>query len=173
MAQFSISSEREKYLVVLGMTMVVMYVLYFFLITPKQEEINKTNIKLATARLELRTAEIKIKILESVKLPEKALAAPKLVELSPEEKALDTFKQISFATSKSGLKLNTIVPASSQLAGTLKYNLTCDGRYRELYSFLVLLGKLDTVVLVDNLEISGGGSISPVLSIKMDLVAYL
>jgi len=173
MAQLSVSTEREKYLVIATAVLVVMYVFYFFLLTPKMDETAKIITNLNAAQMELRTAEIKIKILEGAKLPEKALTVPKAVVLSSEEKALNTFKQISFATSRSGLNLNNIVPAPNQPAGTLRYNLVCGGRYRQLYSFLVLLGKLDTVVLVDNIEISGGGQMSPVLNIKMDLVAYI
>ncbi len=172
MVQLSISSEREKYLVITAAVLVVLYVFYTFLITPKLDESSRISGKLKAAQLDLKVAETKIKILESAKLPERIPAA-RAAELSPEEKALDTFKQISSATSKSGLTLDSIVPVPNQPAGTLRFSAVCSGRFRNLYLFLVQLGKLDTVVLAENLQISGGGVRSPELNIKMDLVAII
>ena len=164
-------SEREKKLAFLTLGFVIFYFVYQFLLIPKSEEAGKLKDRLRGLRLELKVSEGKAKILETI---EKTIGvAPERSEAPREERALEVLKNLSQAIAKSGLNLISIRPLLDASEQGLKFSLSCSGKYKNLYDFLLYLHKLRIMVLVNALEVTGGGqSASPVLDIKLTITAY-
>jgi len=170
MPQFNLS-ERERNLVLIAIGVVIAYFFYQFLLVPKWDEISRTGSKVNSSSIELKIAEARIKVLAQSKSKGKILAPQK--EANREEKALEAFKQISYSTAASGLNLNMIKPIPETSTDKLRFSLSCTGKYRSLYSFLKILSKLKVLILVDSLDLNGGGTPAPDLGIQMTLSAYL
>jgi len=162
-------SEREKRLLVITLIFVVFYVFYQFLLTPKWEEIATLREKVQKARLELEIAEGKLKILEGMR--EKAGILPLARQIPKEERALEMLRALAQATSRSGLNLISIKPMIGE-GKEPRFDLSCTGNYKNLYDFLRIMADLEIMVMIDSLNISGGGSKQPVLDIKITLTAY-
>jgi len=163
-------SEREKTLLLITAAVAVIYVFYQFLLLPKWDEIGQIRTKVSAGRLELRVAESKLKILNAIGKHFGAL--PGVASLPKEEKALEGFKLLSQATVKSNLSVNYIKPLLDESGGGLKFNLSCSGKYRNLYTFFSILYQLPTLVLIDTLDITSGGGNLPDLNIKISLTIY-
>jgi Tfp pilus assembly protein PilO len=163
-------SEREKNLLIITIGFVVFYVFYVFLLTPKWDEISKTKLEASNLRLNLRIAEGKIKILDAI---EKSVGiSPDVSILSRDEKALEVLKLLSQATVRSGLTLNFIKPNLDDQSVGLKFSLSCNGHYNNLYTFFSILYRLRILILVDSLEVLSTGGSNPDLGIKINLTAY-
>lgn len=163
-------SERERNLGLVTLGFVIFFVFYQFLLMPKWGEISRLKEKARAQRLELKVAEGKIKIIEAIE--KKVGALPKSPEVSQSERALEVLKNLSQATAKSGLNLVAIKPIIEAGKEELKFNLSCTGKYQNLYNFLKILHGLRIVVIIDNLYVTGGGSERPILNVEMTLKAY-
>jgi Tfp pilus assembly protein PilO len=174
-------SKREKNLAIMTLSALVFYVFYQFLLLPLWDEVARLNTKAQKARMELKIAEGKVGVLESLQKhlvaspeegqgPASALDEP-LSGKTKGERALYTLRSIAGATSKSRLNLILIRPMIGEGEGQ-RFGLTCSGSYRELYDFLRILGGLKILVLVDSLNVSGGGVTKPSLGVEMTLTAY-
>lgn len=161
-------SDRERNLAVITLGFVIFYLFYQFLLAPKWDEIKKIREKVMKARIDLRIAEGKIKILETME--KKIKAVPLGIEFQREEGALEVLQALSSATSKSGLNLISIKPVIREKE-ELKFELSCSGSYKSLYDFFKILREQQILMLVDSLYITGGGAKKPVLNIKMSLTA--
>jgi len=163
-------SEREKNLAIITLGFLVFYIFYQFLLTPKWNEIDSLKDKARNARVEMKIAEGKKKILEAI---EKA-SGPVLQKTagSREERALEVLRSLSEAIKKSKLTLISIRPVLDKEAEGSKFNLSCSGTYKNLYDFLMILYKLRIPVMVDALDVAGGGVAKPILNIQMALTAY-
>ena len=163
-------SDREKKLAMATFAVFVFYIFYSFFLTPKWDEIVKVSKSVREARLELKVAEGKVKILESIQ--KGALEQPAISKVPKEERALAVLRALAQATTKSKLKLVSIRPIISEKKEEFKFDLTAMGSYQNLYEFLRILGDLDVIVMADSLRISGGGSKRPELHMKIVLTAY-
>lgn len=160
-------SNREKNLSIITIGFVIFYVFYQFLLTPKIDEIQKLKDKAQKVRLELRVSKEKVKIIEAM---EKRLELlPEGLTASKEEKSLEMLKSISLATSKSKLNLISIRPIIKEGEAGLSFFLACTGTYQHLYTFLRIIRDLGILVVVDSMEITGGGVKNPVLDMKITL----
>jgi Tfp pilus assembly protein PilO len=162
-------SEREQKLAIVTLGFFVFYIFYQFLLTPKWDEIGKLQGKVQKARLELEIAEGKLKILEGLEKRVGVISARR--KILPEERALETLRALAQATSKSGLNLISIKPMIGDEKGP-KFDLSCSGSYKNLYEFLRIMRDLEIMVMIDSLNMSGGGSRKPVLDVKIVLTAY-
>lgn len=163
-------SEREKNLGLLTIGFVIFYVFYQFLLSPKWEEIEKLKVKARDLRTELKTAEGKIQVLEAIE--KKAGVMIEKAKTSREEKVLEVLNKLSQAISFSGLKLNYIKPLLEGKEEELKFTLSCNGRYKDLYNFMIFLQKHQLLVLVNNLDIKSLEEGSDRLNIEMTLTAF-
>ena len=162
-------SDREKKLAAVAALAVIFYFFYQFLLTPRWQEILKLRQAARQARLEIIVARAKLRVLDA--LEGKDTFFVKGDGMSREEKALQVLRELSQATSKSGLNLISIRPTLNEGEG-LKFTLACSGSYQNLYDFLRILDRADIAVRIDSLEMKGGGSEAPNLKIKMFLAAY-
>lgn len=156
-------SEREKKLFSAMLAALVFFLFYHFLLTPKWEEIAKLEEQSAKARMDLTIVEGKLKILEAM---EKTLPVAK--GDPGREWKLRALCTLLGAVSSSKLSLASIKPVEVEGEG-LVIDLSCDGGYNNLYSFMKILRDLSMVFVVDSLNVTGGGSKNPVLSMKMGL----
>jgi len=160
-------SDREKNLSIITIGFIAFYVFYQFLLAPKLDEIKKLKNQAQKVRFDLRITEEKVKIIKAM---EKRLELlPEGLTTSKEEKSLEMLKSISLATSQSKLNLISIRPMIKEGEGGLSFFLSCTGTYQHLYSFLRIIRDLGVLVVVDSMEISGGGVKHPVLSMKITL----
>ncbi|MFC1540488.1 hypothetical protein ACFL4J_00440 [Candidatus Margulisiibacteriota bacterium] len=170
-------SQREKNLAILTLGFGIFYIFYQFLMLPLLGEVSKLNAKAINARTELKIAEGKAGIVDSLKknlsAREQAGVAPDevLSDDTREQRALIVLRSLARATSRSKLNLILIRPLIVEAEG-YRFELTCSGSYRQLYDFLELLGDLGILVLVDSMNVSGGGVRNPLLHVKMTLTAY-
>ncbi|MDD5382108.1 MAG: type 4a pilus biogenesis protein PilO [Candidatus Margulisbacteria bacterium] len=166
-------SEREKRLVIITGALLVFYVFYQFLLVPKWGEVGRLKDQARKVRLELRIAEGKMKILEAMEKSLGAMPEMNVSSASNEQKALEVFKAISQAASNSKLNLSSIRPIvdNDQEKG-LRFEISCTGKYKNLYTFLEMMHGLNLPIMIDSLEVNGGGETSPTLSIKMQLSAH-
>jgi len=162
-------SEREKNLAIVTIGALVFYMFYQFLLTPLWDQIPRLKEKARQARQDLKVSENKVKILEA--LQKQLGVSREKPATSQEEKALEVLRSIARATSTSKLNLNLIRPMASEGEG-LKFELSCNGTYQQMYNFLKIINELKTVVIIDSLEVSGGGAKAPALNIKILLTAY-
>lgn len=163
-------SDRERNLLIVTIGFVVFYVFFQFLLTPKWDEIARLKDAARGLRLDLKVAEGKVKILDAIEqsvgmVPEKSI-------LPRDERALEVLKLLSQATVRSGLTLNFIKPNLEEEGEGLKFNLSCSGRFRSLYTFFSILYRLRILVLIDSMEIISSGGAAPDLGIKINLTAY-
>jgi len=164
-------SEREKNLAILTLAVFTLYVFLQYLLPPKTNEIERLKDKARNARVELKIAEGKKKILETLEKTS-GLIPQRETAVSKEERALEVLKSLSNAITRSKLDLITIKPILDAGTEGTKFNLSCAGSYKNLYDFLMILYKLRTLVLIDALDVTGGGGAKPVLNISMTLTAY-
>ncbi|NQT30235.1 MAG: type II secretion system protein M [Candidatus Saganbacteria bacterium] len=162
-------SDREKKLVTIALCCALLYLFYTFLLAPKWDDVNNLNRSLRKDRQELKIAEIKIKLLE--KIGRETGAMPETSQAPKEEKALEVLKSLAQATSKSGLNLVAIKPIIKEEGG-FQFDLNCKGSYKDLYNFLRILHTSKIMVKIDSLNISGGGSRKPELSVNILLTAF-
>jgi len=162
-------SGREKKLAAAAALVIVFYFFYQFLLTPRWQEISRLRQTARKARLDLIVARAKVRVLEALEGKDALLLKKNAV--SREEQALRVLGELSKATSKSNLNLISIKPIVNEGEG-LKFDLICSGRYQDLYAFLRILERAEIAVDIDQLDISGGGSVSPNLRIKIFLTAY-
>jgi len=150
----------------------IFYVFYQFLLTPQWTEIAKLKTEAKNLKLDLSVTESKVKILEAA---EKSFAQRKSQERKPvvevKEKALEVLRSIAQTTTKSKLKLLSVKPILGR-ADSLKFELVCNGSYQQLYDFLDIMHNQKILVLIDSLNITGGGVKNPTLNIKMLLSAH-
>lgn len=156
-------SEREKKLLSVTLAVVAFFVFYQFLLTPKLAEISRLEEQASKARMDLTIVEGKLKILEAM---EKTL--PAIKDDPGKEWKLRALCTLLGAVSRSKLSLASIKPLEVEGEG-LVIDLSCDGGYNNLYSFMKILRDLSMVFVVDSLNVTGGGSKKPVLSMKMGL----
>ncbi len=165
-------SKRERNLVMIGLGAAIFYVFYQFLLTPQWTEIDKLRTEAKKLRLDLKVTESKVKILEAA---EKSFKVEKVQEKKPvievKEKALEVLRSIAQTTTRSKLKLLSIKPILGKL-DILKFELVCSGSYQQLYDFLDIMHNQNILVLVDSLNITGGGVKDPKLNIKLLLSAH-
>ncbi len=162
-------SDREKNLAIITLGVVVFYVFYVFMFAPLWDEIGKLRNRVQKARLDLKVAEEKIKILNVIQEREGML--PEKSDAPREERALEVLRALSHAISDSNLNLILIKPIITENEG-FKFELTCAGSYENLYSFLRILRAMRVLVKFDSLNAGGGGGKEPILNIKMVLTAY-
>ncbi|MBN3032941.1 MAG: type II secretion system protein M [Candidatus Saganbacteria bacterium] len=162
------SAEREKLLMVGAGGAVIIYVFYTFLLSPVLEDVGRAGQEVKAKRQELTLAEGQVRILGAFTAPH----APEKVEVPPSEKSLVALKLISLATNRSGLKIDYIKPLAEESGESLKFNLSCSGSYKQLYTFLEIINGLQVVIVIDTLDISSGGGRQPVLGIKVNLTAH-
>lgn len=161
-------SDRERSLLYLTIAALLFYVSFNFFFQPKWEEIGKLKDQARAARLDLKISEEKIRILDAVE--KKYGALPGKTAMSPEERALEIFKNISLSTSASHLNLLSIQPVIVPGQDGFKFNLVCSGRYSNLYDFLVYLQQFKMLIFIDSMAITRGGEAD--LNIKIALTAY-
>jgi hypothetical protein len=157
------TSERERKLSFITLAVIVFFLFYQFLLIPKWAEIGRLEEQAAKAHMDLTIVEGKIKILEAI---EKTLPATK--GDPGKEWKLRALCTLLGAVSKSRLSLTSIKPEEIEGQG-LVIDLSCDGAYNHLYSFIKILRDLSMVFVIDSLNVTGGGSKKPVLSMKMGL----
>ena len=162
-------SEREKNLGIIVIGAVIFYFFYQFLLGPLWDQIPRLKEITQQARLNLKVSEDKIRILQS--LQKELGVSPEQRINSKTEKALEVLRSISLATSASRLNLISIRPIASEGEG-LKFELVCIGSYQQMYNFLRIINGLKTVVVIDSLEVGGGGAKAPKLNLKISLTAY-
>jgi Tfp pilus assembly protein PilO len=162
-------SEREKKLAIMTLCVLVFYVFYQFLLSPRIDEIKRLKDQTQKARLELNVAEGKIKVLEGL---QKGGPSPLDKSTLPkEERALEVLRALAEATSKSGLNLISIKPIIEDEKG-LKFELSCSGSYMNLYNFLKIMSNLNVMVMIDFLNVIAKGDKNPVLDVKITLTAH-
>jgi Tfp pilus assembly protein PilO len=164
-------SKREANLAIATLGFLVFYIFYQFFLSPKWEEIRGIQRKLSTLQMSLDLAEGKLKILESMENKMGAIPARRQPALAGEEKALEVLRYLAWATSKSKLNLRAIKPLPPGPDG-LRFELSCFGYYQQFYEFLEVLHGLEVLILIDSLDINGGGEQSPTLNIRILLTAY-
>ncbi len=162
-------SEREKNLIVVVVGLLVFYVIFQFMLSPKWEDIERVSDRLKTARLEARVAENKIKALEAARGP---IGMIKKEGKSNEQKALQAFKDISAATARAGLRLESIRPMPQAETDRFKFLLVGGGSFASIHDFSVILSRLPVLVLMDDITVTGGGDTSPALRAVINLSAY-
>lgn len=163
-------SDRERNLGIITVGFLVFYLFYQFLITPQLDQIPRLKDKARQARMDLKVSESKVKIMEALQ-KQLGVSIEKHTLTSKEEQALEVLRSIARATSNSRLNLISIRPIASEGEG-LKFELSCSGSYQQMYDFLKTINTLKTVVMIDNLNVSGGGEPIPNLSLKISLTAY-
>jgi Tfp pilus assembly protein PilO len=163
-------SEREKKLILAASALVISFLFLQFLLTPQWNEIAKLKEKARGLRLELRVAEGKIKILNT--LEQRGEATPQETVQPKEEKALNLLKALSQATAQSGLELNSINPLLEEKTEGIKFNLSCSGKYQNLYDFLIALYQLRILFVIDMMEVRANQGASPDLDIRITLTAF-
>lgn len=163
-------SEREKFLMVVTAASVILYVFYNFLLTPKWNEIGKLKERATGARIELRIAESKIKLLEKMK---KIYAEPEKAPGTKLERALLALRQMSSTITSAGVELMMLKPKLDPAADRIDFDLSCRSTYDELYGFLSRLAKLKTIVMVKTLTIKGGAQKNRNLNVQMSVTALL
>ena len=165
-------SKRERNLVMIALGAAIFYVFYQFLLTPQWTEIEKLKTEAKKLKLDLTVTESKVKILEAA---EKTFARRKSQEKKPvievKEKALEVLRSIAQTTTSSKLKLLSIKPILGK-SDTLKFQLVCSGSYQQLYDFLDMMHNQKILVLIDSLNVTGGGVRNPKLNVKMLLSAH-
>ncbi|MDD4178469.1 MAG: type 4a pilus biogenesis protein PilO [Candidatus Margulisbacteria bacterium] len=163
-------SDRERNLLIVTVGFVIFYLFYQFLLTPVWKEIGKLKDSAREKRLELKVAEGKIRILQAI---EKEVGIiPIRTEIPREEKALEALKIISQATAKSGLNISFIKPLLEEGGDGIKFDLSCSGKYKNLYNFLSILFRLRVLVMIDSMDITSSGGSSPTLDLKISLTTY-
>jgi Tfp pilus assembly protein PilO len=162
-------SDREKRLALTTLGLLIFYVFYVFVLSPKWDEVNRLREKVRQQHLDLKVAESKMRILEIMQ-KNMGLSAIK-TGISKEERALEVLRAISRATSESKLNLVSIKPALEEGDG-LKFDLYFKGTYQQVYDFLRILKFLKVVVVIDNLNVTGGVVKTPSLEIKLAMTAY-
>ncbi|MEA3492761.1 MAG: type 4a pilus biogenesis protein PilO [Candidatus Margulisiibacteriota bacterium] len=162
-------SDRENKLIMIMLGVVVFYLFYRFLLVAKWNDIDKLKAQVRDARIELRLAESKIKILEAFET--KAGVREENIPLTKEEKALEVLRSLSQATSKSGLNLISIKPNLAVREG-MKFDITSNGSYQDLYQFLKILRELQMLISIDEIDVRGAEERKPTLEIQMSITAY-
>lgn len=163
-------SEREKNLGLITVGFLIFYIFYQFLITPQLDQIPRLKDRARQARTDLKVSESKVKIMEALQ-KQLGVSAEKPTGTSKEEKALEVLRSIARSTSTTKLNLVSIRPIANEGEG-LKFELSCNGSYLQMYNFLKIINGLKTVVVIDSLEVSGGGVKTPNLGLKISLTAY-
>ena len=160
-------SNREKLLMIGAGGAVIIYLFYMFLLSPVLEDLGKVKAAVKAKHQELTIAEGQVRILGGL-----TARAPERTEIPPPEKSLVALKLISLATNRSGLKLDFIKPLAEESGEGLKFNLSCSGSYKQLYTFLEIINHLQVVIVIDTLDVSSGGGRQPVLTVRMNLTAH-
>lgn len=164
-------SKRERNLAMIAVGFALFYLFYQFLLTPKLDETDKLKTEAGKLRLELQVAKNKIMILEAVE-KRMGVAPPEKKELiRVEQKALEVLRVLAQTTTNSKLKLLSIKPIISK-GEALKFELHCTGNYQQLYEFLDILHGLKILVLIDSLNVIGGGGGAKKLDVKLALTAH-
>ncbi|MFA5034419.1 MAG: hypothetical protein WC500_01355 [Candidatus Margulisiibacteriota bacterium] len=163
-------STREKNLLIAALIILLVYLFDSFFFRPIMKEVNLSKDTARNLRLELRVAEGKIRILET--LQKKIGILHDESATSRQARALEALGNISLATTKSKLNLITVRPIVESTKGSLKFGLACTGKYKNLYDFMVFLNELPMLVIIDNLDCTSDGTKDPALDIKMTLTAY-
>ena len=162
-------SDREKNLIVAAIGLLVFYVIFQFMLSPKWQDIDQVYERLKAVRLEARVAEAKIKAIEAARGP---IELEKKETKSNQQKALQAFKEISAATARAGLHLESIRPMPQIETDRFKFILVGGGSFASIHDFSVILSQLPVLVLMDDITITGGGDTSPVLRAVINLAAY-
>jgi len=171
-------SKREWGLLYATAAILVFYLFWQVLLSPKLSDISNLRGKLKVEKVELAASEAKIKLLEA--------ASPQLqIEQKKEEalkraSALQVLKHISSASTSSKLDLISIRPiAQKSSVGAVvsqvqeqKFNLDCKGNYKSLYAFLQKIYSLPVLVVVDSLRITRIEEKAATLRILMQITAY-
>ena len=163
-------SNREKNLLIV---MAIFISIYFFdnlFFSPILQEVKRSKDKLRDFRMELRVAEGKIRILET--LQKKVGIIYDESSNTRQTRALQALQNISYVTTKSKLNLITVRPILGQEQGNLKFGLSCTGKYKTLYDFMVYLNELPMMVIIDVLDCTSNGAVDPILDVKMTVTAY-
>ncbi|MFH1683394.1 MAG: hypothetical protein ABIA67_00780 [Candidatus Margulisiibacteriota bacterium] len=163
-------SKRERNLAMVVLGFALFYLFYQFLLTPKLNENDKLKVEANNLRLELQVAKNKIMILEAVEKRVGVAPPGKMETIKDEQKALEALRVLAQTTSRSKLKLLSIKPMIND-SDALKFELHCSGNYQQLYDFLEILHGLKILILIDSLNIIGGGGGVKKLDIKVALTA--
>ncbi|MBU0629596.1 MAG: type II secretion system protein M [Candidatus Margulisbacteria bacterium] len=163
-------SNRERNLLTIMALVIAIYMFDLFFFSPILRELKIAREKRQELRLDLQVAEKKIRILEI--LQDKSGVIRPDTPSSTQRRALQTLQSISQVTTRSKLNLITVRPIQSQEQGRLKFSLTCSGKYRNLYDFMVYLNDLPIIVIIDILDCFSNGAKDPTLDITMTLIAY-
>jgi Tfp pilus assembly protein PilO len=161
-------TERERTLAFIALATLIFYFFFQFFLFPKWDEIAKLKSSARAQRLELKVAEQKVRILDALEkrlgsLPEKSM-------VPRGERSLQVLKNISLATTRSRLNLVSIQPIMGGETGGFQFNLSCTGRYKNLYDFLIALQRQRVMIFIDHLEIVRGGEEG--LNIRITMTAY-
>lgn len=163
-------STRERNMLIAALVVLLVYLFDHFYFSPILKDVSLSKEKARNLRLELRVAEGKIRILET--LQKKIGILHDESATSRQERALEALGNISLATTRSNLNLITVRPIVESDKGSLKFGLACTGKYKNLYDFMVFLNELPMLVIIDNLDCTSNGAKDPILDIKMTLTAY-
>ncbi|MBI5399877.1 hypothetical protein HZB07_04625 [Candidatus Saganbacteria bacterium] len=167
-------SKREQILVLAAVFCGIFYLFFQFLLLPKLGEIDQLKVQIKKVRLDLKSADSKLKILETAeKKPGEVKRPEKMVPLIPSAGGLEVLRVLARTTSKSSLQLVFIKPLPGELTDGLKFELACQGRYRQLYDFLSILHNVDLVILIDSLSVVGKNGLSEPLEIRMVITAHV
>jgi len=161
-------SPREQIMVVSASVVIISYVFYQYLINPKLQDITRLKEEARTKRIELKTAEGKMKIFENVER-QLGTQAFQMKTMSPSEKSLESLKIISNAVAKSGLVVNSIRPiveekkegegavgeegAQTEQTGQ-KFIIECTGDYASFYKLLASTYNLQVRVMLNELTVN-------------------
>jgi len=163
-------SEREKWLLLATMVFVAFYLFFNFLYSPKAADNYKIGETLKAKRLELNTAQEKIKILTSLEL----MPIKKTRERGKEEVVVEALQHISREVSKLKLNMLSIRPRLTEKAvdsaNAVFMDLTFVGSYNTIYKFMSALEKLPILILVDSMDMTKSGSVD--VKVNMVLSIY-
>jgi Tfp pilus assembly protein PilO len=163
-------SEREKWLLLATAVFLAFYFFFNLLYSPKAAENYKMGETLKAKKLELNTAQEKIKIFKSMEL----MPVKKTRAKGKEEVVVEALQYISREVSKLKLNMMSVRPRLEEKAvdsaKAVFMDLTFVGNYNTIYRFMSALEKLPILILVDSMDMTKSGSVD--VKVNMVLSIY-
>jgi len=166
----------KKALILAGINIFILVAVYWFLIGPKYNEVNRLKVDLQSLTSKLNenraiAADIPKFVREKEELEAKLKAA--VAELPNEKEIPDLIDSISRAGEKSGLKILVFKPSPEVSRGfyaEVPVNMTVEGKFESLYDFSLKISKLSRIVNITNMNIVSLGHKNRVPLLKADFV---
>ncbi len=153
----------KKALILAGINIFILFVMYWFLLGPKYDEVKRLKVDLRDLTSKLNenraiAADMPKFVREKDELEAKLKAA--VAELPNEKEIPDLIDSISRAGQKAGLKILIFKPAPEVSKGfyaEVPVNMTVEGKFESLYDFSVKISKLSRIVNISNMSIVSQG----------------